>query len=187
MEDGAIIELLFARSERALDALTEKYGRSCTRLAGNLLGSPEDAEEVVNDAWLGVWNTIPPRRPQSLFGYVCKIVRNIAVSRYHQKTAKKRDSRYDEALEDLQFCLAGVTTVEEEADAHETARLINAFLETQDYDNRVMFMRRYWFGDSVDEIAKMFGTTPHYVSVRLYRIRQKLEEYLRKEGSWLDR
>ncbi len=183
MDDGAIIELLFARSEKALDALTEKYGRSCTRLAGNLLGSPEDAEEVVNDAWLGVWNTIPPKRPQSLFGYVCKLVRNIAVNRYHQKTAKKRDSRYDEALDELEYCLTGGPTVEEEVDARETARALNAFLETLDYDNRVMFMRRYWFGDSVDEISKMFGTTPHYVSVRLFRIRQKLAEYLRKEGN----
>ena len=88
MEDGAIIELLFARSERAFDALTEKYGRSCMRLAGNLTGNAEDAEEVVNDAWLGVWNTIPPKRPQSLFGYVCKLVRNIAITKYHEKTAR---------------------------------------------------------------------------------------------------
>ena len=182
MEDTAIIELFFARSESAVDELSRKYGWSCRRLAYNLLGSPEDAEECVNDAWLGVWNTIPPRRPESLYGYVCRIVRNLAITRYHANTAKKRDSRHDEVLEELAYCLPSGSTVEDEVDARETGRLINVFLGKLDNRNRIIFMRRYWYGDSIEDIAAMIGVSAHYVSVRLSRIRGRLRKYLREEG-----
>lgn len=182
MDDSAIIELFFARSERALDELSRKYGWSCRRLAYNILGSPEDVEECVNDAWLGVWNTIPPNRPAMLSAYVGRIVRNLAITKYRAATAQKRDSRYDQALEELENCLPARTTVEDEADARETGRLVNAFLGTLDPDNRIIFMRRYWYGDSIEGIAAMIGVTPHFISVRLSRIRARLKKYLREEG-----
>ncbi len=185
MEDSQIIALFFERSELAIYRLSQKYGAYCQHLASNILRSRADAEECVNDTYLAVWNTVPPLKPQSLAGYVCRIARNIAVTRYHSNTAAKRNSYYDTALEELEYCFASADSVEDSFDAKETAKLIDRFLLELEEDSRSMFVRRYYFAQSVGEIASSFGRSSHYVSVKLSRIRNKLKSYLEKEGVML--
>lgn len=182
MEDEKIIELLFARSEEALAALSEKYGARCRKLAGNILRNGRDAEECVNDAYLAVWNTVPPKRPGSLPSYLCRIVRNRAAARYHANTAKKRNSFYDAALDELEECIPSGKTVEDEISARELARLFDRFLEGLKTEDRVLFVHRYWYSDPVSEIAGRLGMSEGRASVRLFRIREKLKKYLLREG-----
>lgn len=182
MDDREIIELFFKRSEQAILELSNKYGNICTKVAHNILNNRLDTEECVNDAYLGTWNTIPPQNPNPLLSYVCRIVRNLAIKKYHANTAAKRNSIYDVALDELEHCFPSSASVEEEYNALETAGIIDKFLETLDSKNRIMFVRRYWHSDSLEDIAKLFSTSSHNVSVRLSRTRAKLREYLMREG-----
>lgn len=182
MEDSRIIALLFERSEQALSALGRKYGPAVMALAGNILGNRLDAEECADDTWLGVWNTVPPQYPEHLKAYTLAITRNLALSRYHANTAQKRNSFYDAALEELEDSLAALETVETEYDARELTAAINCFLDGLSYDDRFLFLRRYWYADGVSAIGAMMGLSPHRVSVRLFRIRERLERQLVKEG-----
>lgn len=182
MEDSKIIALFFARSEQAISELSGKYGKLCFRIASNILGNEEDAEECVNDAYLGAWNTIPPQKPNPLQTYICKIVRNVATSKYHSNTALKRNSHYDLALEELEFCLVSPETVESRLRAKELSHLLDRFLASLDQRSRVMFVRRYWYSDSVSDIASAFRMRPNSVSVQLSRIRNKLRKFLVQEG-----
>ncbi len=182
MEDSKIIGLFFERSEQAIVELSDKYGPVFLKVADNILNSRLDSEECVNDAYLGVWNTVPPQKPDPLLSYVCRIVRNLAIKKYHENTAKKRNSVYDVALDEIIDCLPASASVEDEIAAKEIARAIDAFLGTLDRRSRIMFVRRYWYSDSVEDIAAMFGKSRHYVSVRLSRIRSSLKEHLKKEG-----
>ena len=182
MDDKMIIELFFARSESAIAALAEKYGRQCHLVAANILNNEQDAEECVNDAYLAAWNTIPPQRPDPLRTYICRLVRNLCIKRYHHNTAQRRNSHYDLAFEELAACIPCAETVENEYESKQLTGHLNRFLETLDEDSRVMFVRRYWCSDSVAEIAARFGRRPHYVTIRLSRLRAKLKHYLEKEG-----
>lgn len=182
MDDGRIIDLFFERSEQAIVELSRKYGPVCRKVAGNILGNELDAEECVNDAYLGVWNTIPPRRPEALLAYICRIVRNLSTTRYHANTAAKRNSFYDVALDELEECLPSAANVEKELSAKELSELLDRFLEDLDRENRIIFIRRYWYSDSVSEIAEVFHMSGNGVSARLSRIRTKLKKFLKKEG-----
>ena len=182
LDDKKIIELFFQRSEQAIVELSEKYGSVCTKVAFNVLNNKEDSEECVNDAYLGAWNTIPPQEPNPLLSYVCRIVRNLAIKKYHSNTAAKRNSIYDVALAELENCFPSSDSVEEEFNAVETARIIDRFLTTLNKENRIMFIRRYWYSDSIDDLAKLFKTSNHNIYVRLSRTREKLKKYLIKEG-----
>ncbi len=182
LDDRKIIELFYERSEQAITELSKKYGSVCERIANNILNNISDAEECVNSAYLGVWNSIPPENPESLAGYVCRIVRNLAIKRYHENTALKRNSFYDISLDELDECFASSSSAEDELEAKEVSEMINRFLMTLDKKDRTMFVRRYWFSDSIKEIAEKFRTSKHYVSVRLSRIRKALKKYLKKEG-----
>ena len=182
MDDRKIIDLFFERSEQAIIELSDKYGSVCAKVAFNILNNKQEAEECVNDAYLGTWNTIPPQKPDPLLSYVCRIVRNIATKRYCANTAAKRNSIYDVALDELENCFPSSASVEHEFNAIETARIIDAFLETLDQENRVMFVRRYWHCDSINDLAKLFHTSSHNISVRLSRTRGKLKKHLIKEG-----
>ena len=178
MEDRKISELFFERSEKALDETEKKYGRYCHTVAYSVLGSKEDSEEVVNDTYLRAWNAIPPAKPDRLLAFICKIVRNVSLKRYEQNTAAKRNSQYDVALQELEDCLASATTVEEEIEERELTEIIESFLDSLSKENRVIFMRRYWFSDTYADIAKQVGLTEKNVSVRLTRIRNDLRKYL---------
>lgn len=178
MEDEKIVELFFKRSEQAIAETDIKYGRVCHRLSFNILNNRRDAEECVNDAYLGAWNAIPPAKPNPLQAYICKIVRNISLKVYYRKEAAKRNSIYDVAIQELEAYLSTPSTVETEIEARELARIIENFLDTLTVENRVIFMRRYWFSDSYKDIAERVGLTEKNVSVRLTRTRQKMKQYL---------
>ncbi len=181
MEDIEIIELFYARSETAIGELDHKYGQICHRLSYQILNHRQDAEECVNDAYLGAWNAIPPARPNPLLPYLCKIVRNISLKRYHHKKAAKRNSVYQLALEEIEASLADPDTPESRLEARELTRTIEAFLDTLTQENRVIFLRRYWFCDSCREIAAQVGLTEKNITVRLTRIRGKLKAYLKEQ------
>lgn len=182
MDDNMIIALFFQRSELAITELAAKFGKLCMQIANNILGNSQDAEECVNDAYLGAWNTIPPQRPNPLQAYICKITRNIAITRYHANTAQKRNSHYDVALDELIHCLVSTDTIDSHLEAKELTHLLNRFLGTLDTHNRIMFVRRYWYADSVSDIAEAFHMRPNTVSVGLARTREKLRKFLIKEG-----
>ncbi|MBP5254110.1 MAG: sigma-70 family RNA polymerase sigma factor [Clostridia bacterium] len=182
MDDRKIIELFFERSEQAIIELSNKYGAICSKVANHILNNRLDAEECVNDAYLGVWNTIPPQRPDPLLSYVCRIVRNLALKKYHENTAQKRNSIYDVALDEIADCIPAPFSVEDEIMAKEVAGIINGFLETLDRQSRIMFIRRYWHADSIEELAALFHRSRHYISVRLSRTRKALKQHLEKEG-----
>lgn len=182
MDDRKIIELFFERSEQAIIELSNKYGSVCSKVAYNILGNRQDTEECVNDAYLGMWNSIPPQNPNPLLSYVCRIVRNLAIKKYHTNTALKRKSVYDVALDELENCFPSSISVEDEFNAIEIARVIDEFLETLEQENRIMFVRRYWHSDSIEDLAKLFHTSNHNISVRLFRTREKLKKYLLKKG-----
>lgn len=182
MEDLEIIELFFSRSEQAISETRKKYGPACLAISRNILGNNLDAEECVSDAFLAMWNNIPPERPEPLRAYLFRIVRNISITKYHSNTAGKRNSFYDVALDELEDCLAGTGSVEQEITARELSSLIDRFLATLDEDSRMLFVRRYWYSDSVKDLAERFGTNPNNLSVRLSRLRTKLRKFLQKEG-----
>lgn len=182
MVDEKIIELFFERSEQAIKEVDIKYGRVCHNISYNILSDRMDAEECVNDAYLGAWNAIPPARPNPLLTYLCKIVRNLSLKRYYMKEAIKRNSTYDVAMEELEAYLSSPNTVEAEIEAKELARIIESFLDTLSVENRVIFLRRYWFSDTYSDIAQRVGLTEKNVSVRLTRTRSKMREYLLERG-----
>ena len=182
MEDDKIIELFYERSEQAITELSDKYGAICNKIADNILNNRQDAEECVNDAYLAVWNTVPPQKPDPLISYVCRIVRNLAVKKYHENTAVKRNSFYDVSLEEIEECLSVEASQEGELEAKEVSEMINRFLAGLDKKSRIIFIRRYWYSDSIEEIAERFDIGGHYISVRLSRIRKALKKYLKKEG-----
>lgn len=177
-DDEKIIEMFFRRSEQGIRELDIKYGKICHNLSYNIVNNRQDAEECVNHAYLGVWNTIPPARPDPLLAYILKIVRNISLKVYWRKEAAKRSSHYTIALEEIEAVIADQKTVEDEIEARELAHIIENFLDTLTRENRVIFMRRYWFSDSYKEIAELMGLSEKNISVRLSRIRRKMKEYL---------
>jgi RNA polymerase sigma-70 factor (ECF subfamily) len=181
MNDQSIIAGLTVRLESALDALERSYGRGLTRFSRNILGDPREAEECVNDTYLALWNAIPPEKPDPLAPYIYRVCRNLALKRRRSNTAQKRNTSGDISLEELGEVLQG-TTLEEEADARALGQAINHFLYTLNKENRILFLRRYWFGDSIQAIAQERGLSENTVSVRLSRIRGKLRTYLTKEG-----
>ena len=182
LEDSQIIDLFFERSEQGIVELDRKYGAAVRKTAANILNDRQDAEECANDAYLGTWNTIPPHRPNPLGSYVCRIARNLAVSRYRAKTAAKRNSGFDLVLDELAECIPSGVNVETDYEARELTEAINRFLATLDRDDRFLFVRRYWYADPVADIAAVTHGSANRISVRLFRIREKLRKALIKEG-----
>lgn len=181
-DDERIVEMFLSRSEDAIRALDDKYGALCRSVAYNVTHSREDAEECVNDAYLAVWNTVPPERPDPLRAYVCRITRNLALKRYEKNTAGKRICEYADAMDEIEPFLPSAENVEDEVETRELARLIEEFLDSLDRKNRTVFMRRYWFSDSYRDIAKRTGLTVKNVSVRLVRLRERMREFLTEKG-----
>lgn len=139
MDDNGIIELFFARSERAISELEARYGSVCKKISYSILNNALDAAECVNDAYLGVWNSVPPKRSNCLQAYLCRIVRNISITRYNANTAAKRNSQYDVALEEIENSLTQGNTVEAELDRKELTEIIKQFLDMLSTENRVIF------------------------------------------------
>ena len=182
LEDSKIISLFFERSEQAIRELDSKYGPAVKKLAANILNDRMDAEECVSDTYLRVWSSIPPHAPNPLAAYVCAIARNLAINRYRARHAEKRDGSYDLVLEEMQECLPSGVDVETEYEAKELSDAINRFLSTLEREDRILFVRRYWYADSVAELAAENRCSANRVSVRLFRLREKLRNTLQKEG-----
>lgn len=185
MDDSAILELFFARSEAGISELDAKYGAIFHSLAYNLLGDREDAAECVNDAYFGAWRAIPPERPEKLCSWVCRVVRNTCVDRLRRRGAGKRRGEYELALDELDGCLAAPDSVSEAVELDELTQEIDRFLGSLNEESRVIFLRRYWFADSISDIAGRMGLGEKAVSVRLTRIRKKLREYLKQRGVYI--
>jgi len=181
MEDQKILQLLWDRAENAIEAMVKAFGKRLMAISMNILGIRQDAEECVNDTYLAVWNAIPPNRPQPLSGYVYKTGRNISLDRLKYNTAAKRDGRYEVPLEELEGVIPGAA-LEQTVEARELGLAINRFLATLNADSRALFLRRYWFGDPLQQIAKDLQLRPNTAAVRLGRLRMQLREHLIREG-----
>lgn len=181
MDDRQILKLFFVRAEGAIEALAEKFGNTLERIAMNILENREDAQESINDTYLALWNAIPPQEPEPLAPYVYRTGRNVALKHLAYANAQKRCSRYDVSLEELSCCLPG-DDLEQTVDARSVGQAMDAFLQSQSRENRYIFLRRYWYGDSVRDIAGALKMQENAVSVRLNRLRGKLKDYLIREG-----
>lgn len=181
MDDRHILGLLLSRAEQAIDAMASRYGKRLYGIAMNILGSARDAEECVNDTYLALWNAIPPEEPDPLCAYAYRVGRNTALKRLRSNTAQLRNSAYDISLEELGDCIPD-NGLWEQLEARELGRLLDRFLDAQARESRVIFLRRYWFGDSVRDIARSLGLKEGTVSARLSRTRAALRDYLNKEG-----
>ena len=181
MDDSKILDLFLQRNQQAVSATADAYGAKLYSTANNILCDHHIAEECVNDTYLALWNTIPPQRPSPLLTYACRITRNIALNRLRYSRTASRRSEYDLSLDELAECI-GYRSLEEEMDVRLLGRSINAFLGTISKTNRILFLKRYWFGDSVKQIAVSCSMSENAVSVRLNRIRSKLKAYLTQEG-----
>lgn len=183
MDDAKIVQLYFDRDEQAIPATADKYGNYCTSIAKNILGNDEDAEECVNDTYLKTWNTIPPHRPKMLSTFLGKIVRNLAFNKYKHNTADKRGgSEITAVLDELGDCVSGNENVEQSYEYKELVRAINDFLCTLPAHKRSIFVCRYWYTDSISDIAARYDMTHSAVSMMLNRLRTKLHNYLTERG-----
>lgn len=179
MDDAKIVQLFLERNEQAIPATADKYGNYCTSIAKNILGNLEDAEECVNDTYYNTWNAIPPHRPQMLSAFLGKIVRNLAFNRYKCNTADKRGGgEIVLVLDELTDCVSGKDDVEQAYEYKELVAAINDFLDTLPAEKRNIFVCRYWYTDSISDIAARYDMTYAAVSMTLNRLRTKLHNYL---------
>ena len=184
MNDTQIISMFFQRDEKAIERLSEQYGKTCKKIAFGILRNEFDSEECVSDAFLAVWNTVPPQNPESLAAFVYRITRNIATERYRKNTALKRNGFYDVTLSELEDCLP-CDDAFSALEAKELSVFLNEFLGTLKEEDRAIFVRRFWYSQSVTEIAEDIGIRPHAVSVKLSRTKEKLKNFLTKKGFYL--
>lgn len=183
MEDEKIVALYFERNEDAISESELKYGKYCHTVSYNVLRNVEDTEECVNDTWIHAWNAIPPTRPMSLKAFLGKIARNLSLNRLQENHALKRGAgETAAALDELEEILSAPQTVEEEVEAQMLKESIDAFLAGLSEKYRIVFMQRYWYFYSIDEIAKLNGYTVNNVKSLLFRTRNRLKDYLEKEG-----
>jgi len=183
MEDAMIIDLFWARDESAIRETARKYGSYCAKIAANILKNSEDAEECVNDTYLRVWNAIPDERPSRFPPFICRIARNLSLNKYREQRAKKRGGDdFPLLLSELEDCVPWKGGTEAEFDLSQIAEAIDRFLDAADAESRVVFVRRYWYADSIADISERFGMSESKVKSMLFRTRNKLKFYLEREG-----
>lgn len=182
MDDLTIIELYFARDEKAIKETDTKYGKLCFSVANNILSNDEDSAECVNDTYLSVWNTIPPTRPSNFSAFICRITKNISLKRLDFNKARKRTPNAIISFSELEEILSNETIPRPEISTGEVSKLISEFLWKEKEDARNVFIRKYWFFDSISDIATRYSFTESKVKNMLYHTRNKLREYLKKEG-----
>ena len=181
MNDENIVALFWNRDKNAVVEAQKQYGDYCQYIAENVLGDMRDAEECVNDAMLSAWNSIPPKRPENLKAYLGMLVRNVSVNRRLHNNAKKRLPKSVESLEELGE-IAALRDIEQEVRAREISRLISLHLRSLDETERNVFIRRYWYYDSIDDICEQYSFGKSKVKMMLKRTRDGLATYLKKEG-----
>lgn len=183
MDDAGIIELYFQRSEDAIAETDRKYGPYCTKIAMNILSSLPDSEECVSDTWLKAWNAMPPQKPDILSAFLGRICRNCAISRYRERGAKKRaGDEFSLSLDELDECIPSKTDPARAVDEKELGEIISRFLKKQSKDARVIFVRRYFYGDELGNIARRLSFSESKVKSSLFRTRRALREFLESEG-----
>ena len=183
MEDLQIVQLFWDRKEEAISLAEEKYGRYCASIAANILPDRSDTEEVLNDCMLKAWNSIPPAKPNSLKAYLGKIIRNLALDRIEAASALKRGGgEVPLALDELSECIGGDDDPALQLEGKELSEKINAFLSSLDPEKRKLFVRRYWYMDSLKEAALRLGIKESNAKTILFRTRQELAEFLKGEG-----
>ena len=182
MEDQGIIHLYLQRSQQALVETKNKYGAYCKAIARNILSDYSDVEECENDTYLAAWNAIPPHLPSKFSVFLGRITRNIALDKHAYRTAKKRNREFEVILTELEGCIASPETVETEVEAGEIASVINQFLYAIDEQARNLFIRRYWYSDSIEDLSKRFKISSSKAKSILFRTRNKLRDHLGKEG-----
>ena len=181
MDDLRIIELYFERDEQAIKETNVKYGKLCHSIAYNILKNHEDTEECVNDTYVGVWNAIPPTRPNNFMSFVCKIARNLSLKRLEFMKRGKRSADVLLSLNELETILPDERYAPDVGD-EEVGKLISTFLRSQKEDVRKVFIRKYYFFDSIGDIAERYSFTESKVKNMLFYTRNKLKDYLIKEG-----
>ena len=187
MEDAAIVKLYWDRDQQAIAASDEKYGPLCRTLSFRIVNSREDAEECVNDTWHRAWDTMPPQRPESLRAYLCRIVRNLSIDRWRSRRAQRRGGCGEELALELEECLpaASAPSAEEQWELEQVAAAVERWLAGQSARDRALFLRRYFAGWPVGELAGQLGLGPNAAAQRLRRLRQSLARALEEEGAVL--
>lgn len=181
MEDAKIIDMYWERDEWAIRETDAAYGRKLHVLSHKIVQSHEDAQECVSDTYMKAWNVIPPQRPNYFYAFLAKICRNFALGKLDWNNAAKRNADIVALTEEMELCIPD-RRQEEKMEAQELGRLLNRFLEGETKESRMIFMRRYWYTDSIDEIAVRYGISRSKVKTRLHRTRAKLHTFLQKEG-----
>ncbi|MCI2057124.1 MAG: sigma-70 family RNA polymerase sigma factor [Oscillibacter sp.] len=181
MNDEEIIHLYWGRSESAIEQTGVKYGAACRSTARRILPDVRDAEECVSDALMRLWNAIPPEHPRCLRAYLLRVVRNLALDKALYNSAGKRASALETSFEELEPYLAGEDSADQMMEQQELQEFLRRFLASQSKDNRVIFVRRYWYGESVQEIAQALHVSEGTVKSSLFRTRSRLRESMRKE------
>lgn len=181
IEDAKIIELFFNRNEDAIAETDRSYGRQLFSLSDRILFSPEDAEECVSDTYLKAWKSIPPQCPHYLFAFLASICRHLTFHKLDWKTARKRSGEVISLSEEMAQCIPDEAR-EREMAGRELGKILNAFLESLPTESRLIFLRRYWYVDTISEIAARYGIGESKVKMQLSRTREKLRVYLAKEG-----
>ena len=182
MEDDKIVALYFVRSERAIEETGLKYGKSLLSLAKNIVLNHESAEECVNDTYLKAWSIIPPQKPVYLFAFLAKIIRYLAFGRLDYANAEKRKAIIVDLGEELEECIAAPSDTESQYESNYIAETISTFLKNLPPEKRNVFVRRYWFADSIFDLANQFSISESKVKSMLFRTRKELREYLQREG-----
>ena len=183
LDDNAIIELYWARNETAISETQTKYGGYLHTIAYNILANSEDSDECVNDTYFRAWGSMPPNRPVKLSAYLGTIVRNLAITVFRKKgNLSNGGSQYALSLDELAECVSGGETPPEKAEAGLLSRSISSYLRTVSAEARDIFLCRYYFCDSISDIAGYFGASETKIKSSLFRTRKGLRDYLRKEG-----
>lgn len=182
MEDNQIVKLYWDRNQLAIEESRKMYGKLLRRISLNILANFEDSDECVNDTYLNAWNAIPPQKPNSLAAYLGRITRNLSINRWNEYHAKKRYNGGVVLLSELSDCIPASNSVEKEVETEELTHMINDWLRTLPKEDRVLFVRRYWYCESVQSLAKECFTTPNKLAGRFFRLRSKLKQTLEGEG-----
>jgi len=182
VDDKTIIELYWSRNEQAIVETDTKYGSFLQRVALNILSLVQDAEECVNDTYHAAWNKMPPEEPLSLRAFLGRIVRNLSISRYRSNHAEKRYAGMELMLSELEECIPSKESVEDiiehKLEAEKLTAAMETWLNSLPQEDSALFLRRYWYGDAIKDLAKEWGTTPNLLAQRMLRLRKKLKTHL---------
>ncbi len=182
MEDKDIIELYFSRNEAAIKETERKYGGLCYRIAYNILSIHEDSEECVNDTYLNLWKKIPPTRPESFKAFICRVTRNLSISRFRSMRSQKRYNGMETMLSELNDCVPSSYDVALQADSLQLSEYISDWLDELSAEESAIFVRRYWFGDTVKDLADKCGVSAEKMAQCMFRLRKRLKTYLEERG-----